>query len=112
MTVKTTVSKSDFRDAFNDFGRGDQFSHEGLGLLYDFMEEIEQDIGEEWELDVIALCCDFSEEPWESIADNYSIDTSDCEDENDAIQEVEEYLLENTMLVGQTNAGDFIYQAF
>jgi hypothetical protein len=110
--VKKTVYKSDFRDAFNNCGRGDQFSYDGLGLLYDFMEEMEQDIGEEWEIDVIALCCDFSEESWESIADNYSIDTSDCEDDDDAIREVEEYLLENTTLVGQTNVGDFIYQAF
>ena len=55
--MKVTLSKSDFRDAFFRMERGENFSYEGLGALFDFLEES----GEEMELDVIGLCCDFSE---------------------------------------------------
>lgn len=59
--MKTTVSKSDFRDAFRDYNREENFTYEGLGALYDYLTELEEDTGEEIELDVIAICCDFSE---------------------------------------------------
>lgn len=59
--MKTTVSKSDFRDAFQNMNRGDQFSYDGLGVLFDYMEEMDEACETEWELDVIALCCDFAE---------------------------------------------------
>lgn len=58
--MKTTVSKSDFRDAFKRMDR-DNFSYDGLGALYDFIEEIDEGCGKESELDVIAYCCEFTE---------------------------------------------------
>jgi hypothetical protein len=42
-------------------GRGDQFSYEGLIALFDYLEMLEDDIGEPIELDVISLCCEYSE---------------------------------------------------
>ena len=59
--MKQSISVSDFRDAFRDMGRGDQFSYAGLGALYEYLEQYEEDSGIEIELDVIALCCDFTE---------------------------------------------------
>ena len=59
--MKRTVNKSEFRDAFRDYGRDGNFSYEGLGALFNHLEEYEDDTGEELELDVIGLCCDFSE---------------------------------------------------
>ena len=105
--MKQTINFSDFCDAFRDFDRNENFSYEGLELLFDMLEEID----ENWELDVIALCCDYSEDGWESIADNYSIDLEDREDEDEKKEAVKEYLNENTFLVGETN-GNFIYQLF
>jgi len=55
------VNFSDFRQAFHKHDRGNQFSCEGLKALFNHLEEVEQDTGEEMELDVIALCCAFSE---------------------------------------------------
>jgi hypothetical protein len=64
-TMKTTVTKYDFREAFRTL-RPDNFSYEGLGELFDYIEELEEDAGmKEIELDVIAFCVDFSE--YESI---------------------------------------------
>ena len=64
--MKTTVSVYDFRDAFRSI-RPDNFSYEGQGLLFDYFEQFEEDTGQEMELDVIAICCDFSESSIEQI---------------------------------------------
>jgi len=58
--MKTDVNLNDFRDAFKRFDR-DNFSYEGLGALYDYLIETELEMETELELDVVALCCDFSE---------------------------------------------------
>ena len=75
--MKQTINVHDFREAFRVYGRNETFTYEGLGALFDYIEELEEDIGEEIELDVIALCCDYSE--WESLDefnDYYGKDTA------------------------------------
>ena len=59
--MKQTVYEHDFRDAFREMGRGDNFSYGGLGALYDYLTQMEEDCNQEMELDVISLCCDFTE---------------------------------------------------
>jgi hypothetical protein len=56
-----TVTQSMFRDEFVRMGRKDQFSYEALGAMYDALIELEEDCGSEMELDVIAICCEYSE---------------------------------------------------
>jgi predicted ArsR family transcriptional regulator len=109
--MKTTVSKYDFERAFVDADRKENFSYQGLGLLFDYLEEYEESTGQEIELDVIALCCDYSEDDWEDIAANYSIDLDGCDDDDEKIEAVREYLNDNTQLVGETDSG-FVYAVF
>ena len=59
--MKTDVTLNDFRDAFKTYGRNDNFSYDGVKALYEWLISYEEDGGEEQELDVIALCCGFSE---------------------------------------------------
>jgi hypothetical protein len=59
--MKTNVNEYDFLEAFRRMNRDTQFSRGGLFALYDWLIDLEQDIEEEIELDVIALCCDFAE---------------------------------------------------
>lgn len=59
--MHTSVNSYDFIEAFADYGRETQFSREALFALFDYLEEFEQDIGEDIELDVIGLCCDYTE---------------------------------------------------
>ena len=59
--MKNTVTQSDFHDAFHETGRGSQFTHDGREALFNYLEAYEDDTGEEIELDVIALCCDYAE---------------------------------------------------
>ena len=58
--MKQTVYLEDFRRAFQST-RPNNFSHQGLIALYDYFQNLENDIGEELDLDVIAICCDYSE---------------------------------------------------
>tara|TARA_R110001606_G_scaffold354116_1_gene504782 strand:+ start:228 stop:530 length:303 start_codon:yes stop_codon:yes gene_type:complete len=65
--MKQTINFYDFSNAFHKAGRGNQFTYDGLKALFDYLEEYEESTGEEMELDVVALCCDYAE--YDSIAD-------------------------------------------
>ena len=65
--MKQSINEYQFRDAFHKMGRGEQFSYAGLSALYDYLEELYADTGEEIELDVIALCCEYAE--YDSLAE-------------------------------------------
>lgn len=54
------VTFSSFCDTFFKMDRANQFSYDGKRALFDYLESIE-DESEQMELDVIALCCDFTE---------------------------------------------------
>ena len=58
--MKQTIDNYDFKKAFQDI-RPNSFSHDGLEALFDWFEQFEDDTGEEIELDVIAICCEFNE---------------------------------------------------
>ena len=58
--MKTTVTWYMFRDDFKKI-RPDNFTDDALMILFDGLEEFEEETGSELELDVIALCCDFCE---------------------------------------------------
>ena len=58
--MKTTVTRHDFHDAFRRMNRTN-FSYEGLNALFAYLEDYEDSTGEELELNVIALCCDYAE---------------------------------------------------
>ena len=81
-----SVNETAFIEAFRAFGRVNNFEVDGLRALYEYLTDLERDIGEQHELDVIALCCDFDR--WESLEDyhnNYGDDEgADSADELDA----------------------------
>lgn len=55
------VSKSDFVDEFRKFER-DNFSYKGLCALYDYLYDVSEEIYDKGlELDVVALCCEYTE---------------------------------------------------
>lgn len=59
--MKQTVQFTDFRDAFKAYGRITDFSYKGAKALFGYIEELEDGTGEQIELDVIALCREFTE---------------------------------------------------
>jgi hypothetical protein len=71
--MKQTINFSQFCDAFHNMGRGDQFSYEGKKALFEYLEQLSDDCGIEIELDVIALCCEYSEySDLEEIQEDYT----------------------------------------
>ena len=111
--VQSINSVHQFREAFRLAGRMDQFSYEGLEVLFDYLEEYSDSTGEPVELDVVALCCEYYELSIQALIDNYNIDLSEVdEDDPDSIIEVvREYLEDNTSVCGQVSDG-FVYAAF
>ncbi len=82
--MKQTVNETAFIQAFIDMDRVNNFEVDGLRCLYEYLTDMEDDTGEEMELDVIMLCCDFDR--WESLEDcasNYDVDLDVIEDATD-----------------------------
>ena len=97
-----TINKYEFRDAFHKMGRGDQFSYEGLIALFDYLEMLEDDIGEPIELDVISLCCEYSEyENLKEFQDDYG-------DEYETLESI----YNRTALIQVEDTERFIIQQF
>ena len=103
-----TINLSEFRDAFKACGRQEQFSYEGLGALFDFLEEFD---GGGYELDVIALCCEYSEETTAQIADSYGLELPENETEEDHENATRAFLEAHTSIVAEVN-GRFLFVNF
>ena len=95
--IYQTITETMFKDEFKAL-RPDNFSYEGLSELYHFFTDMSEDCGH-MELDVIAICCDFSEEPLEDVLENYSLESL-------------EELQENTIVVAELDNGNVVYQVF
>ena len=106
--MKTTVNQSEFIDAFHRCNRYEQFGYDALVSLFDYMEQMEEDCGEEMELDVIALCCDYSVDSVADIASNYSIDIDGLDDDA-ARDAVLEYLNDHTSVIDEDCNGQILY---
>ena len=110
--MKQTVTSYDFVNAFDNCGRSEQFSRAGRFALFEYLEELENDTGKEMELDVIAICCDFSEY---SSAVDAAKEYSDWKADADATDEDNEesaldYLRDNTQVIQYD--GGVIIQCF
>ena len=107
--MKQIVNFSKFIDALRASGRYNQFGYEALEVLFNCPEQLAEDCGEELELDVIALCCEYSVDGPDDIAEQYSIDLSECEDDQDKIDTVTEWLNDRTLVCGTTTDGAIVY---
>ena len=99
----TRISKNDFMEAFLRMDRYEQFGYAALSALFDYFEDVEQDTGAEIELDVIAICCDYTASTLKEVRDAYDLDED---------VDVLEYLMNNTLLVATLPDGRVLYQNF
>ena len=102
--MKKTVTLSTFRDAFRTMNRLDHFSYEGLAVLFDDLEQYEEDCGQELELDVIGFCCEFTEHTLEEANQDYGW-------EFETLDELTEHLHGETHVCGTTDK-TVIFQCF
>ena len=105
--MKQTINKYDFERAFRDHGRKKSFSYSGLEALFEYLEECG---GDDMELDVVAIDCEFAE--YESavkcIEDCGYTDLEGDEEEKE--EQAIEYLRDHTSLI--EFAGGLIIQNF
>ena len=100
-----TISEYEFRQAFKDMDR-DNYSYDGYTALYEFLDEICSSDDKGFELDVIAICCDFTEyENLKEFQSEYYDDVAG--DKFETIEEIEE----ETIVIKLDNGG-FIIQVF
>ena len=87
---------SDFCRAFEERGRGDQFSTDALRMIFDYLDE------DNSELDVIAICCDFAESSIEELALEQDVEPDDVRD----------HMNQSTLVLGETDAETLVYLQF
>ena len=79
--MKITLNESEFINRFMAI-RPNQFSREALVALFDYLDKLEDDLGEETEFDAIAICCDWTEyKSALEAAEVYGFKAEDSEDE-------------------------------
>lgn len=114
--IVKTFNENDFINEFKAYNRQDNFSYKGLCILFESLEQTANDCEMNIEMDVIALCCEYSEDSIADIINNYDIDMTDCDSVDEKIETVEYYLQDNTYVCGHYEDDNgvtyFIYQAF
>ena len=105
-----TINLHDFRNAFQQMGRGAQFTYEGLEVLFDYLTSSEEN-DTQLELDVIGFCCDFAEMTVYEAINAYDIDVNFNFDRPLATQ-IYEYLEAKTTVCGETPVGTIVFQQF
>ena len=106
--MKQIITESQFINAFKSWDTyKNQFSYEGLKALFEWFEEYENSTGEEMELDVVAICCDFTEyENLKEFQSEYYDDVAG--DKFKTIEEIEE----ETTVIRIEDSDSFIIQVF
>ena len=101
-----TINQSQFIDAFRSMGRENQFSYGALCALFDWFEECEISTGEPGELDVISLCCEFSEY---SNLEEFNEEYSNGDPENNLTMDE---IWEKTVVIEIGNTESFLVQQY
>lgn len=105
--MKITIDHAgQFRDEFFAHNRQNQFSYEALGLIFDYLEDTDPD----YELDVVAICCEYSEATPSELLEMYTIEGD--ADSDDVSDQVISFLNENTTVLGTTDTGSIVYIQF
>lgn len=91
--MKLTVTKSLFIDTVRRCDRLEQFGLDGWTALFDYIEDCEREQGEESELDVVGLCCEWTR--YESVAEFNEAYGEECKDVSDVAENTCVVELEN-----------------
>jgi len=110
-----TINEYDFKDAFRNGQYKNNFSYEGLGALFEYLEEYEDDTGNQIELDIVALCCDYNEygDLDEYLKDyDTDINKKDYDDDDDFKDAVIEEIQDKTTFIKIDGTEGFIIGAY
>lgn len=99
--IKQTVNFHQFCDSFSDTYKNN-FTYEGKRALFDYLEQLSEDTGDDIELDIVALCCEYTQ------YDDINEYISNYPDDAKTIDEVENY----TQVIRIPDSDSFIIQAY
>ena len=99
----TRVTEGNFRNTFLTSDYKNNFSYDGLTALYNYFEELEDELNESIEFDYISIAGEYSELSIKELRDNYSLD----KDIN-----VIEYLQERTQVIEIEDSDRVIIQDY
>jgi len=124
MAIIETIDRSLFIAAFERYARVGacgNFSYSAVHMLFDYLDDLSEDTGENIELDVIALCCEYNEVYLSDFASEYeNCDLTDDDgnpltlenDEDTMRRRIQEYLEENTSFVRFTDCDTVVFAVF
>ena len=97
-----TVTQTEFVDTFVKIGREDNFSYWGRIALFEYFEQLEEDLGEQIEFDPIGICCEYTE--YESLDELNKVYGKEFED----LDEVSDYT--SVIPVRKLNSKTWVYE--
>ena len=109
MALIQTVDSSDLYHLACKMARGDNFGYKGWRAIGDYLENLSDDLCENIEIDIIAICCEYSmaesmEEFFMEFDHLHGVDLPEEEawkelTEEEKLETIEEFLQKNTALV-------------
>ena len=97
-----TVTQTEFVDRFVKIDRENNFSYWGRIALFEYFEQLEEDLGEQIEFDPIAICCEYTE--YESLDELNEVYGKEFED----LDEVSDYT--SVIPVRKLNSKTWVYE--
>ena len=105
--IYQTVTEFDFVRAFDDANRSANFSREARRVLFEYYEDLSGDMGEDIELDPIAICCDWCEYTERELLRDYGyLVERDGMDDDEYLEEMVEALGDRGILLTVEHIGD------
>lgn len=118
MSLIETINPSDLYHMACRMDRGSNFGYNGWKAIGEYLDNLSEDIGEDIEIDIVGICCEYSmsedvNDWWDEYGVYSDIDSEEWEemDDEEKLEAIENYLQENTsVVVCEENL--IIWQAF
>ena len=86
--MKQTMNEFDFKNEFKKI-RPNNFSYDGLTVLYDHLIQYEENTDQELEFDPIAYCCEYTEfDSFEDVKKNYEVEDLEHLEQNTIVLKI------------------------
>lgn len=106
MALIEKIYSSDLYHMACRMDRGHNFGYNGWRAIGEYLEELSDGMGEDVEVDIVGICCDYSmaestSDWWEECGEYSDIDSDEWEemDDDEKLEAIENYLQENTSVV-------------
>ena len=82
--------ESDFVRLFDEYNRSENFSIPARRKLFEYLDQLSDDIGEDIKIDVIAICGDYTESTIEEALKDYGLESLDDLKDHTQVIEVDD----------------------